>query len=877
VREGQPALLARAEQAVTAVARHPQQAEEMARAVLLAADGDGEVAAVALRAMGLAAKEQGRLSAAIRSLRRAVRLAERGGHRRRAAEARMSLVVLLADAGRTTDALALAEQAAAGLDGGDRGRLLAQRGLVHARAGEAEAALECFRRALPALRRAGDALWEARVLLNRGILHVYRAAYREAETDLSRCRVRASQAGLDAMAAKATHNLGFTALRRGDVPRSLALIDEAHEQTTALGIDELSTVVDRAEALLVAGLADEAYTVLSEAVTRHAGSGFAYDLAEVRLAKARAALPAGEPAVAAQEAARARRAFSSQGRPGWAALARHVEVRGRWAVGERGASLLRAALASADELNAVGWPVAAQHSRIIAARLALHAGRADLADDLLQQASSARRRGPAELRSAAWHAQALRHLDRRERAAALAALRRGLAVVADYAQTLGATDLRASAASYGGELAGTGVGVALETGRARTVLDWAERWRASTLRQPALRPPADPRLAADLAALRAVSADLQAAALEGRDTTVLQAEQVRLEQAVRRRARHAPGSAPRSRAASPAPTGSSVLLETLGERALVEYLRHEQRLWAVAVAGRRLHLVDLGDEEQPLRELEALRFALHVLARQQGSPAVLATAAAGLRHSAARLDAHLLEPVSRMVGDRELVVVPTGVWHALPWTALPSLAGRPVSVAPSAAGWVDAAGPAAGRSGRDRRAPVLVAGPRLRHAQPEVEMLARRYPDARVLTGAAASAERVRQALDGAGLAHVAAHGRFRADNPLFSSIELADGPLTVYDLERLRRAPEVLVLSACESGLSAVAAGDELMGLAAAVLGLGTRALVGSVTPVSDADTRRLMDGLHQRLDAGLSPAHALAAARAATGVEGFVCLGAG
>ena len=104
----------------------------------------------------------------------------------------------------------------------------------------------------------------------------------------------------------------------------------------------------------------------------------------------------------------------------------------------------------------------------------------------------------------------------------------------------------------------------------------------------------------------------------------------------------------------------------------------------------------------------------------------------------------------------------------------------------------------------------------------------------------------VAAALDGAGLGHVAAHGRFRADNPFFSSLQLADGPLTVYDLEALRRAPTRLILSTCDSGLSAVRSGDELMGLAAAVFSLGARTLIASVVSISDAATRPLMLSLH-------------------------------
>ena len=121
----------------------------------------------------------------------------------------------------------------------------------------------------------------------------------------------------------------------------------------------------------------------------------------------------------------------------------------------------------------------------------------------------------------------------------------------------------------------------------------------------------------------------------------------------------------------------------------------------------------------------------------------------------------------------------------------------------------------------------------------------------------------------------------------MFSALDLADGPLTVHDLESMRRAPETLVLSACDSGLSAVQPGDELLGLAASLLAMGTRTLVASLLPVPDDATRSLMVDLHRRLRAGASPANALAAAQghglasgddgALAAVASFVCIGRG
>src|SRR5205823_14328769 len=103
------------------------------------------------------------------------------------------------------------------------------------------------------------------------------------------------------------------------------------------------------------------------------------------------------------------------------------------------------------------------------------------------------------------------------------------------------------------------------------------------------------------------------------------------------------------------------------------------------------------------------------------------------------------------------------------------------------------------------------------------------------------------------------------------------DGPLNVYELQTLRQAPEIVVLSACDLALSGLHPGDELLGLAAALLGMGTRTIVASVVPVPDASARRLMLAFHEHLLAGHRPAAALAKAQARTAVAGFVCLGDG
>ena len=310
---------------------------------------------------------------------------------------------------------------------------------------------------------------------------------------------------------------------------------------------------------------------------------------------------------------------------------------------------------------------------------------------------------------------------------------------------------------------------------------------------------------------------------------------------------------------------------------LAEFVELEGHLTALTLHRGRLTRYDLGPLAPVTEQLEWLRFALTRLAnlprRAPQRPAILD----GARASAQAIDEQLLQPLAHDVGERELIIVPTGALHDLPWSTLPSLHGRPLVVSPSAAAWW-----ALQKPRRRRRKIVLVAGPRLRHAHAEITALSNLYRDPLTLTGRAAAATDVLRALDGATVAHLACHGRFRSDSPLFSSLELADGPLSAYELQQLRRAPELIVLSACDLAVSDTHPGDELLGFAAALLDMGARTIVASVMPVPDAQAKRLMLGLHRRLIAGAAPAVALAAALAAlpareSASNGFVCLGGG
>jgi CHAT domain-containing protein len=190
---------------------------------------------------------------------------------------------------------------------------------------------------------------------------------------------------------------------------------------------------------------------------------------------------------------------------------------------------------------------------------------------------------------------------------------------------------------------------------------------------------------------------------------------------------------------------------------------------------------------------------------------------------------------------------------------MPALAERSVSVVPSASMWQRARARTAPANGGT----VLVAGPGLGTGGAEVDVLARTVPGATLLRDGAATVEASLAALDGAALAHVAAHGDFRPDSPMFSSLVLDDGPLTVHDLELLDHAPHRFVLSACESGMSVPVGSDELLGLTSALLSLGTAGVLASVAEVNDEATVPFMLDLHRALASGVGLPDALLEAR--------------
>ena len=825
---------------------------------LLAQHEDAHVASIARQTRAIVLRDTGRTDEAIAELRKALRLARLSAVPGRAPDVQATLGLTLGLAGRTAAGLAALDDAVAASRGVYAGRALTRRGDLLLVLGRHEEALADLGRAINLLHRGGDQVWEARAHNHRFLVHVARGHASAARADLIVAERLFAAAGQELESAMAVHNRADVAFQEGDLPAALGFLDQAAARYAALSVPMPELALDRCAVLLAAGLATEALTGIEEETRLHLGrGGEATQTAELLLAAGRAAHAAGDTELAAERAVAARDLFRKQRRRWWEARASFVVLQARHAAGDRGALLrIRAGeLADRlDELHAEEAPAA----HLLAGRLAVGRERTNEADRHLAIAARSRHRGPSFGRAAGWLAHALRAEVRAATPAVLIACRRGLDAAAEHQRRLGAPELRAYAAAYGADLAAIAQRHAVQRGDARMLLQWSERWRASALTVAPVRPPDDRDLAVDLAALRDVVRRLEAARVAGGSVTRLEHERRRLETSIRARTRRAAGADAPPQVAPPGPSELAAIVDGLGSHHLVELTSVDGVLYAITVVGRRFRMHMVGPIGDAVREVELARFMLRRLAYGRMPPdAVAAIDAAGQM-----LQRALLGQAAADLGGESVVVVPPAQLHAVPWALLPAFRSAPTVVVPSVRLWLGAE-----IGVPQRRRTALIIGPGLDGGVAEVKQIGAGYPRAVVLSGGQATADRTLRALDGAGIAHVAAHGVFRRENPLFSSVSLDDGPLTVYDLSRLRRPPLRLVLSSCESGVASPVGADELLGMASALMPLGTASILASVVPVNDAATAPLMVAFHERLRAGLSFGEALLSIRTTVG----------
>lgn len=244
----------------------------------------------------------------------------------------------------------------------------------------------------------------------------------------------------------------------------------------------------------------------------------------------------------------------------------------------------------------------------------------------------------------------------------------------------------------------------------------------------------------------------------------------------------------------------------------------------------------------------------------------------------------LLIPLAEVIKTyTRLIVVPYGAAHALPfhvlpWEGEPLGASRVLSYLPSASTLqfvrsrdttqpfdrILAIGDPKDMAFHHPLTNEAVPAPSLSAAAAEATVVASLFPNGKALIGGQATECAVRKLLSNYPLLHFATHGVLSESAPLLSAILLADGEaLNVYELMGLQLNADLVVLSACRTGLGEITGGDDVIGLTRGLLGAGARAAVVSLWPVNDLSTSIFMGEFYRQLRGEKPAAVALQAAQ--------------
>ncbi len=307
------------------------------------------------------------------------------------------------------------------------------------------------------------------------------------------------------------------------------------------------------------------------------------------------------------------------------------------------------------------------------------------------------------------------------------------------------------------------------------------------------------------------------------------------------------------------------LQNQIGEqKALIEFVNFDGNLSAFVVTDKKIHFIaDLAKESEILTLLENLQFqfgSLRYGAKNLGrfTGELKERADFYLRN----LYEKLIKPLKSFVEKRDLAIVPVGALHYVPFHALfdgtrYQIEMRQVTYAPSATVWQFLAS----KPKRKIRNALLIgyADERIPLVTREIKNLKKIFTKAKSYAGGNATVSAFTKNAAKFDVLHLACHGQFRPENPLFSSLHLADGWITVRDICSQKLNAEIVTLSACETGLNKIFAGDEILGLTRGFLAAGAKSLCLSLWTVNDAATTVLMQDFYAQLQLGKIASEAL------------------
>lgn len=286
---------------------------------------------------------------------------------------------------------------------------------------------------------------------------------------------------------------------------------------------------------------------------------------------------------------------------------------------------------------------------------------------------------------------------------------------------------------------------------------------------------------------------------------------------------------------------------------LVEYFVVKEHFVAAVVTRDSLRIVGTTPLSRAANLVRLLRFQLAKFAL--GADYIgnfEETLAHATRTHLHELYRELIAPLRKYISASHLILVPHGLLHSVPFHALFDgekylIDHFSVSYAPSAGVYaicerkMKAASQGALVLGvPDERAPLI---------EEEVRSVAKIVPNSRLVIGAEPAGDILRTEGASYRLIHIATHGKFRQDNPMFSGIRLGPSYLSLYDLYQLQLHADLVTLSGCATGLNVITTGDELLGLTRGLLYAGARSLLLTLWDVHDQSTSHFMSSFYARI----------------------------
>ncbi|MEZ5308289.1 MAG: CHAT domain-containing tetratricopeptide repeat protein [Pyrinomonadaceae bacterium] len=304
----------------------------------------------------------------------------------------------------------------------------------------------------------------------------------------------------------------------------------------------------------------------------------------------------------------------------------------------------------------------------------------------------------------------------------------------------------------------------------------------------------------------------------------------------------------------------------LGQKTLIEYVSFEGTISAFVLNGDEVrYFQNLTDEDSVIGYLEKLKLFFGTMKYPDSlSESQHLQLRKRIDLCLERLYDLLIAPLEEEL-EGAVVIVPVSVLYYVPFQALFDgenymIEAREIVLSPSAAIW-------SANSERvllDKRKSFVMSfsDEGIPYADMEARNVSKLLGDIAPFCGEESTINRFVENSADVDIIHLACHGEFRADNPQYSNLRLADGFLTVGDIANQKLGAKLVTLSACETGLNKIYAGDEILGLARGFLSAGARGILMSLWTVNDKSTSMLMSSFYKHLEESTTPATALRAA---------------